>query len=112
MNIAVVGTGYVGLVSAACFAQGGHRVTCVDIDDAKIATLCRGEMPIYEPELEKLVTDGRRRKRLYFTSDPAAAQDHDVHGARNGTWPRASGIAERRRLRSSVCLRSVTYSNG
>jgi UDPglucose 6-dehydrogenase len=91
MRIVVLGTGYVGLVSAACFAQGGHRVTCVDIDDAKIAMLCRGEMPIYEPELEKLVTDGRRRKRLYFTSDPAAAATNaDIVFIAVGTPARAS----------------------
>jgi UDPglucose 6-dehydrogenase len=77
MRIAVLGTGYVGLVSAACFAHGGHRVTCVDIDEAKIAMLCRGEVPIYEPLLEKLISDGRRRKRLHFASDAAAA----VNGA-------------------------------
>ena len=73
MRIAVLGTGYVGLVSAACFAQGGHRVTCVDIDQAKIAMLCRGQVPIYEPQLNDLIADGRRRKRLYFVSDHAAA---------------------------------------
>jgi UDPglucose 6-dehydrogenase len=73
MRIAVLGTGYVGLVSAACFAQGGHRVTCVDIDQAKIAMLCRGQVPIYEPQLDDLIADGRRRKRLYFVSDYAAA---------------------------------------
>src|SRR3954467_6025166 len=91
MRIVVLGTGYVGLVSAACFAQGGHRVTCVDIDDFKIAMLCRGEMPIYEPELEKLVADGRRRKRLYFTSNPAAAAtDADIVFIAVGTPARAS----------------------
>jgi UDPglucose 6-dehydrogenase len=73
MRIAVLGTGYVGLVSAACFAQGGHRVTCVDIDQAKIAMLCRGQVPIYEPQLDDLIADGHRRKRLYFVSDYAAA---------------------------------------
>ena len=77
MRIAVLGTGYVGLVSAACFAQGGHRVTCVDVDEAKVAMLCRGEVPIYEPLLEKLISDGRRRKRLHFASDAVAA----VNGA-------------------------------
>src|SRR3954447_4408695 len=73
MRIAVLGTGYVGLVSAACFAQGGHRVTCVDIDQAKIAMLRRGQVPIYEPQLDDLIADGHRRKRLYFVSDYAAA---------------------------------------
>jgi UDPglucose 6-dehydrogenase len=54
-NIYVMGSGYVGLVTGACFAELGHRVTCVDIDDAKVAALNRGEMPIYERDLEPLV---------------------------------------------------------
>jgi len=91
MRIAVLGTGYVGLVSAACFAQGGHRVTCVDIDEAKVAMLCRGDVPIYEPELEKLIADGRRRKRLYFVSDSAAAvTGADIVFIAVGTPTRAS----------------------
>ena len=91
MRIAVLGTGYVGLVSAACFAQGGHRVTCVDIDEAKVAMLCGGDMPIYEPELEKLIADGRRRKRLYFVSDSAAAvTGADIVFIAVGTPTRAS----------------------
>jgi UDPglucose 6-dehydrogenase len=73
MRIAVLGTGYVGLVSAACFAQGEHHVTCVDIDEAKVAMLRRGEVPIYEPELDKLLAAGRRRKRLHFVSESADA---------------------------------------
>src|SRR3954453_4918136 len=73
MRIAVLGTGYVGLVSAACFAQAGQHVTCIDVDEAKIAMLCRNELPIYEPELESVMADARRRKRLHFVSDPAAA---------------------------------------
>jgi nucleotide sugar dehydrogenase len=91
MRIAVLGTGYVGLVSAACFAPGGHRVTCVDIDEAKIAMLCRGEVPIYEPLLGKLIADGRRRKRLHFTSDAAAAVNGaDIIFIAVGTPTRAS----------------------
>jgi UDPglucose 6-dehydrogenase len=73
MRIAVLGTGYVGLVSAACFARGGHRVTCVDIDEAKVRMLSRGQVPICEPQLDDLIADGRRRKRLDFVSDYAAA---------------------------------------
>jgi UDPglucose 6-dehydrogenase len=91
MRIAVLGTGYVGLVSAACFAHSGHRVTCVDIDEAKIAMLCRGEVPIYEPLLEKLISDGRRRKRLHFASDAAAAVNGaDIVFIAVGTPTRAS----------------------
>ncbi len=64
--IGVVGTGYVGLVSAVCFAHLGHRVVCMDIDAAKIELLGRGEIPIYEPGLEKLIDDNR--PRLSFTT--------------------------------------------
>jgi UDPglucose 6-dehydrogenase len=91
MRIAVLGTGYVGLVSAACFAQAGQHVTCIDIDDAKIAMLCRNELPIYEPELESVIVDGRRRKRLHFVSDPAAAAANaDIVFIAVGTPARAS----------------------
>ncbi len=68
MVISVVGTGYVGLVAGACFADTGNRVYCVDIDNAKLAALRRGEIPIYEPGLEPLVRRGIAEKRLVFTS--------------------------------------------
>ena len=73
MDIAVIGTGYVGLVSAACFARAGHHVSCVDIEEAKIAKLQRGEIPIYEPGLAQILLNRNVRKRLAFTSDAAAA---------------------------------------
>jgi UDPglucose 6-dehydrogenase len=73
MHIAMIGSGYVGLVSGACFADFGHIVTCVDNDPAKIAALARGEMPIYEPGLEELVANNVREQRLSFTTDLAAA---------------------------------------
>jgi UDPglucose 6-dehydrogenase len=66
MRIAMIGSGYVGLVSGACFAQFGHDVVCVDKDADKIARLLRGEMPIYEPGLDKLVADNVRAGRLAF----------------------------------------------
>ncbi|MDP2333963.1 MAG: UDP-glucose/GDP-mannose dehydrogenase family protein [Reyranella sp.] len=66
MRIAMIGSGYVGLVSGACFAQFGHDVMCVDKDADKIARLRKGEMPIYEPGLDKLVTDNVRAGRLDF----------------------------------------------
>ncbi|WP_421997989.1 UDP-glucose dehydrogenase family protein [Reyranella sp.] len=73
MRIAMIGSGYVGLVSGACFAQFGHDVVCVDKEAAKIARLRQGEMPIYEPGLDKLVADNVRAGRLSFGTDLAAA---------------------------------------
>ncbi|MDR3429241.1 UDP-glucose/GDP-mannose dehydrogenase family protein [Silvimonas sp.] len=73
MKIVMVGSGYVGLVSGACFADFGHQVTCVDKDETKIAALKDGVIPIYEPGLDKLVAAGSASGRLTFTSDMAAA---------------------------------------
>ena len=69
MRIAMIGTGYVGLVSGACFADFGHRVCCVDKDTAKIDGLNAGVMPIWEPGLEALVKANVARGRLTFTTD-------------------------------------------
>ncbi|HXX25888.1 MAG TPA: UDP-glucose/GDP-mannose dehydrogenase family protein [Pseudolabrys sp.] len=69
MRVAMIGTGYVGLVSGACFADFGHEVTCVDKDKGKIAALERGEMPIYEPGLNDLVAVNARGGRLKFTTE-------------------------------------------
>jgi UDPglucose 6-dehydrogenase len=71
MRIAMIGTGYVGLVSGACFADFGHQVTCVDKDEAKIAALRRGEIPIFEPGLDVLVASNVKAGRLKFTTDLA-----------------------------------------
>jgi UDPglucose 6-dehydrogenase len=69
MRVAMIGTGYVGLVSGACFADFGHHVTCVDMDAAKIAALQRTEIPIYEPGLDRMVETNARQGRLDFTTD-------------------------------------------
>ena len=73
MKIAVVGTGYVGLVAGACFAENGNDVICVDKDAAKVRVLRRGRMPIYEPGLEEMVQRNTAEKRLVFTTDLAKA---------------------------------------
>jgi|TARA_R110002124_G_scaffold105164_3_gene255894 UDPglucose 6-dehydrogenase len=79
MHVAVVGTGYVGLVSGACFSEFGHNVICVDKDEKKIAGLKQGEMPIYEPGLQRLVEGNAEAGRLSFTTDLAeAVKDADA----------------------------------
>src|ERR1700676_1661625 len=71
MKLAVVGTGYVGLVTGACFAESGNEVWCVDKDARKIETLEAGRLPIYEPGLLEIVARNRREGRLHFTTDLA-----------------------------------------
>jgi UDPglucose 6-dehydrogenase len=78
MRVAMIGSGYVGLVSGACFADFGHQVTCIDKDADKIARLRKGEMPIFEPDLDRLVIGNTREKRLDFSTDlsgPVAEAD-------------------------------------
>jgi UDPglucose 6-dehydrogenase len=73
MRVTMIGTGYVGLVSGACFADFGHTVTCVDKDAGKIARLQKGEIPIFEPGLDELVKDNVEQGRLFFTTDSTQA---------------------------------------
>ena len=96
MKIAVVGTGYVGLVSGTCFAEMGTDVTCVDVDAAKIARLEQGIVPIFEPQLETMVLRNVREGRLHFSTDLAAVLDGvDIVFIAVGTPPDKDGGADR-----------------
>jgi UDPglucose 6-dehydrogenase len=95
MKIAVVGTGYVGLVTGTCFADSGNKVVCLDIDAGKIARLDRGEIPIYEPGLEELVVRNARAGRLSFSTDTAAGvRSAEIVFLAVGTPPAADGSAD------------------
>lgn len=95
MRIAVVGTGYVGLVTGTCFADSGNDVTCVDIDEAKVRALQNGDIPIYEPGLSDLVRRNHAAGRLSFTTELAeAAEFADVIYLAVGTPPAADGSAD------------------
>src|SRR4051812_45718483 len=107
MKVAVVGTGYVGLVSATCFAESGNDVVGIDKDERKIATLLGGKLPIYEPGLLELVQRNTREGRLRFTTDLAEAitpakiillavgtpQSAEGAAALSALWAVADGIA-------------------
>lgn len=95
MNIAVVGTGYVGLVSGACFADTGANVTCVDVDADKIERLKNGEIPIYEPGLDELVKKNFSAGRLIFTTDLSSVLDDvQIVFSAVGTPPDEDGSAD------------------
>ena len=95
MNIAIVGTGYVGLVSGTCFAETGVNVTCVDVDATKIEKLKQGEIPIYEPGLDQLVLKNHKAGRLNFTTNLASVlNDQDIIFSAVGTPPDEDGSAD------------------
>ena len=95
MNIAIVGTGYVGLVSGACFAEMGINVTCVDVNKDKIVSLQNGYIPIYEPGLEEMVLRNYREGRLRFTTDLISVLDDvEVVFSAVGTPPDEDGSAD------------------
>ena len=101
MRIAMIGTGYVGLVSGACLSEFGHQVICVDKDPAKIETLEQGGIPIFEPGLDELVATNAKSGRLSFTTDlaqavtPSPPASPTSSSRRTGTPP-ATSLSRRR----------------
>src|SRR6266545_1423414 len=103
MRVTVIGTGYVGTVTGACLSYWGHRVTCVDTDAVKIAKLRNGELPIYEPRLDLLLSAAAKRGGIDFTTDlTEAAAESDVIFIAVGTPPLPSGQADLRYLESAA----------
>src|SRR4030095_14527505 len=103
MNLAVNGTGYVGLVAGTCFAESGNDVTCVDIDGEKISMLNTGKVPIYEPGLEEMVRRNAEEQRLSFTMDlDGAVKKASVIFIAVGTPQRANGDANRDHVRATA----------
>ena len=95
MNIAIVGTGYVGLVSGTCFAEMGVNVTCVDVNKEKINNLLNGQIPIYEPGLDEMVLRNHREGRLSFTTDLTSCLDNvEIVFSAVGTPPDEDGSAD------------------
>ncbi|MGB7950130.1 MAG: UDP-glucose/GDP-mannose dehydrogenase family protein [Candidatus Binatia bacterium] len=103
MNLAVVGTGYVGLVAGTCFAESGNDVTCVDIDAQKIALLKSGQVPIYEPGLEEMIRRNTAEQRLSFSTDlDAAVRKSDVIFIAVGTPQGPNGDANLAHVRATA----------
>ncbi|HEV7502736.1 MAG TPA: 2-dehydropantoate 2-reductase N-terminal domain-containing protein, partial [Vicinamibacteria bacterium] len=99
MKIAVVGTGYVGLVVGACLAENGNAVVCVDNDDKKVEALRRGEIPIYEPGLAEMIPRNVAEERLRFTTDlPAAVRASEIIFIAVGTPQDEDGSADLRHV--------------
>ncbi|MCY4045982.1 MAG: UDP-glucose/GDP-mannose dehydrogenase family protein [Cellvibrionales bacterium] len=95
MKVTVFGSGYVGLVTGACLADVGNHVVCVDIDEAKVASLTRGEVPIYEPGLDRLILENQNHGHLSFTTDAKSAIEHgDIIFIAVGTPPQEDGSAD------------------
>lgn len=112
MNIGVIGTGYVGLVAGACFAESGNDVICADIDEEKIARLNRGEVPIYEPGLQELIENNVHHGRLSFTTDiESAVRTSEIIFVAVGTPQDEDGSADLRYV-LGVAASIGKYMNG
>ena len=121
MKLAVIGTGYVGLVTGTCFADSGNDITCVDIDAEKVASLNKGHVPIYEPGLEEMVKYNHSAGRLKFTTDLASAvkpaeiiylavgtpQGDDGSANLSALWAVVKGIAPHLREDAVVVTKST-----
>src|SRR5262245_5567323 len=121
MKIAMIGTGYVGLVTGTCFAESGNEVVCIDKDEKKIATLEAGGLPIYEPGLLELVMRNRREGRLRFTTNLAEGiadapviylavgtpQGDDGSADLSALWAVADAIAEHAKTPKTVVVKST-----
>ncbi|MBF0359885.1 MAG: UDP-glucose/GDP-mannose dehydrogenase family protein [Oligoflexia bacterium] len=94
MKVSVVGTGYVGLVSGTCFAEMGHHVTCIDVDENKIKMLWEGKSPIYEPGLSEMLTRNIQSKRLFFSIDYTSVKNSKVIFLAVGTPSASNGEAD------------------
>src|SRR5437667_2410740 len=103
MQVTVVGTGYVGLVTGACLARTGHRVICLDVDEGKIAALRAGRVPIFEPGLESVLSEERERGSITFSTDYGSAiPTADVVFICVGTPPLPDGQADTRGVQAAA----------
>ncbi len=103
MDLLVIGTGYVGLVTGACFAEMGHSVTCLDVDEQKIEKLTRGEPPFFEPGLSELISSNQKQKRLAFTDNYAVGLAHsDVCFIAVGTPSLPDGSADLSQVEAAI----------
>ncbi len=112
MRVSIIGSGYVGLVTAACLAEVGNKILCCDIDSAKIAQLKNGQSPIYEPGLDELLERNIREQRLDFTTRIEDAVNHaELIFICVGTPPREDGSADLRHV-LKVAQQIATHMNG
>ncbi|TNF02273.1 MAG: UDP-glucose/GDP-mannose dehydrogenase family protein [Deltaproteobacteria bacterium] len=112
MKVSVIGTGYVGLVSGTCFAEIGHDVTCIDIDENKIKTLKEGKSPIYEPGLTDLLTRNIKSKRLHFSTDYDSVKEAQAIFLAVGTPSSDDGQADLKYLYSAAESVAKNLSDG